>query len=54
MLLIQSHNDLLFYVILKNLTFYNYIYRPYTLKHNSMILLSCISYIVSSNDMFRL
>jgi len=25
-----------------------------TFKHNSMILLRCISYIVSFNDMFRL
>ena len=40
-----------------NLTKYNlthYRYEQYIVKHNSVILLRCISYIVSLNDMFRL
>jgi len=28
--------------------------KPYIVKHNSMILLRCFSYIVSFNGMFRL
>ena len=33
---------------------WNYKYRQNMVKHNSVILLRCISYIVSFNDMFRL
>ena len=32
---------------------WNYKYKQYIVEHNSMILLRCISYIVSFNDMFR-
>jgi len=35
-LLIKSHNDLLFYVILIILTLYNYKYGPYIVKHNTV------------------
>jgi hypothetical protein len=33
---------------------YSYKYKQYIVKHNSVILLRCISYIVSFSDMFRI
>jgi len=33
---------------------FGYRYKQYAIKHNSMILLRCISYTVLFNDMFRL
>ena len=42
------------YIYIYIFIYMRYKYKQYIVKHNSMILLRCISYIISFNDIFRL
>jgi hypothetical protein len=50
----ESQQNVTFQVRHPRCVVQNYRYKQHIVKHNSVILLRCISYIVSFNDMFRL